>query len=122
VGRGQPLELDAMIGDQLFIGRYDAFARFERAPHPAAGRVEAAGQLDDHIHIAGGQQRIGVFGPGHARGNPVGALAHDATIEDMGQFQTRGLRFDQNSCHRSAHRSETEEGNAQGARATGGFG
>ena len=69
-GRGQPLQLDAMKGDQLLVGRDHALAGLERArTQPPAGS-RPAGQLHHHIHIRG-QHGIGVLAPDHAGGNPV---------------------------------------------------
>ena len=34
LGSGKPLQIDALIGDELLVGGDDALARFERAAHP----------------------------------------------------------------------------------------
>ena len=90
LGRGQPLQFDAVVGDELFVGGDNALARFERAAHPGAGRIETAGQLHHHIHI-GGQHGIGVFAPDHACGHPVHALPRHAAIETWVSSRPCGL-------------------------------
>ena len=117
-GRGQALQIDAVIGDELFVGGDDAFAGFERAAHPASGGIEAAGELDDHIHI-GGEHGIGVFAPDDARGHPVSALARDAAIEDVRQLEAVRLGFDEDARHRAAHRAKAEDGDAEMAGGAG---
>ena len=117
LGRGQPLQFDAVIGDELLVGGDDALAGFERAAHPGAGGIEAAGQFHNHVHI-GGKHGIGVFAPHHACGHPVHALARHAAIEDVGQFQALRLGLDENARHRAADRAKTEDGDAQRAGAS----
>ncbi len=114
-GRGQPLQIDAVISDEFFVGGDDAFAGFKGAAHPASGGIEAAGELDDHVYI-GGEHGIGVFAPDDARGHPVDALARDAAVEDVRQFETVRFGLDENARHRTADRAKTEDGDAQMAR------
>ena len=89
-GRGQPLQFDAVIGDELFVGGDHAFARFERAAHPGAGGIEATGKLHNHVDI-GSKHGIGVFAPNDACGSPVDALARYAAIENVGQLEALRL-------------------------------
>ncbi len=117
-GRSQPLQIDAVIGDELFVGGDDAFAGFKRAAHPGSGGIEAAGELDNHIHI-GGEHGIGVFAPDDARGRPVDALARHAAVEDVGQLEALRFGLDEDARHRTADRAKTEDGDAQMAGGTG---
>ncbi len=115
-GRGQPLQIDAVIGDELFVGGDDALAGFKRAAHPAAGGIEAAGELHNHVYI-GGKHGVGVFAPHDARGRPVNALARHAAVEDVSQLEALRLGLDEDARHRAAHRAKAEDGDAQmGAR------
>ena len=68
-GRGQALQIDAVIGDEFLVGGDDALAGFERAAHPGSGGIEAAGEFDDHVDI-GGEHGVGVFAPDNARRAP----------------------------------------------------
>ena len=65
LGRGQPLEIDAVIGNELLVGGDNALAGFKSAAHPAAGWIEAAGQFHDDVDI-GGEHSVGVFAPDNA--------------------------------------------------------
>ena len=111
-GGGKALQIDAVISDEFFVGGDDAFAGFESATHPASSWIEAASQLDNHVHI-GGEHGVGVFAPDDARGHPVGALACDAAVEDVRQLQAVRLGLDKNARHRAAHRAEAKDGNAE---------
>ena len=112
LGRGQPLQVDAVKGNELLVGGDHAFAGFESAAHPGSGGIESAGEFDNHIDI-GGEHRIGVFAPDHARRHPIDALARHAAVEDVGEFQALRLGFDENARHGTAHGAETEDGDAQ---------
>ncbi len=111
-GRGQPLQLDAVNGDQFLVGGDHALARAERLAYPAARRIKPAGQLHHHIHV-GGQHSIGVLAPHHARRNPIRVPARHAADVYMGQFEAIGPGLDQNSRHRTRHRSKTKQSDAQ---------
>ena len=117
-GRSQPLQFDAVIGDELLVGGDDAFARVQRAAHPGSSGIEAAGEFDDHVNI-GGEHGIGVFAPDDACGRPGDAFARDLAVEDVGQLKALRFGFEEDARHRTAHRSETEDGNAKMARGAG---
>ena len=117
-GRGQPLQLDAVIGNEFFVGGDEAFARFQCTARPGSGGIEAADELHNHVHIRG-QHGIGIFAPDDARGRPVHTLARHAAIEDVGQLETSRLRLDEDPRHRAAHRAKAEDGDAQMARGAG---
>ena len=122
LGRGQPLQVDAVKGNEFFVGGDNAFAGFKSAAHPGSRGIESAGQLDDHIDI-GGENRIGVFAPDHACRRPVNTLARHAAVEDVGKLEALRIRFDEDARHRTAHRAKTENGDAQrlrGARVASG--
>ena len=117
-GRGQPLQFNALVCDELLIGGNDAFAGFQRAARPGAGGIEAADQLHNHIHV-GGKHGIGFFAPDDARGHPVHALARHAAIEYVGQLEALRPCFDEDARHRAADRAKTEDGDAQMAGGVG---
>ena len=112
LGSGQPLQIDAVIGNEFLVGGDDAFAGFERAAHPGSGGIETAGELDNHVDI-GGEHGIGVFAPDDARGHPVDALARDPAIEDVRQLEALRLGLDENARHRAANGAKAEDRDAQ---------
>ena len=95
-GRREALEIDAVIGNELLVGGNNALASFKSAAHPAAGRIEATGEFNDDVDVRG-EHGVGVFAPDNALGHPGNTLAGHAAIVDMGEFQTLGLGFNQNS-------------------------
>ena len=113
-GRGQPLQIDAVIGDEFLVCGDHALARLKRAPYPRARGIEAARQLDDHVGI-GGQHGFGILAPDHILRSPVHALASHAAVEDVGELKLTRLRLRKNARHRTAHCAESEQSDTQGA-------
>ena len=111
-GRGQPFQFDAMESDELLVGRDHALAGFEGAPDPGAGGIEPAHKLHDDVGV-GAEHGVDILGPGDLRAGPIHALARDAAIENVGQFQARGPRIREDARHGAAHRAEPEDGDPQ---------
>ena len=111
-GRSQSLQIDSMIGDELFIRGDDAFARFECAAHPASSGIEAAGEFHDHVHIRS-QHGIGIFAPNDARGRPGYPLARNFAVENVSQLEALRFGFDEDARHGTAHGSKAKDSDAK---------
>ena len=61
-GRGQTLQLHAVIRDEFLVGGDDAFAGFKSLAHPRADRIETADQFDYDVDVRG-KNRVRIFGP-----------------------------------------------------------
>ena len=69
---GDLLQLRAVVGQDVLVGRDDRLARVQRLGDQRAGRLVAAQQLDDHVHVVA---------PDHGRGIGDDDLARHAPID-----------------------------------------
>ena len=69
VRHGQMQQLGPVRGQQHLVGRDDAGALLQRAPHPAAGRIDAADDFDHRVGLRR-EEFVDVLGPCHRRRAP----------------------------------------------------
>ena len=105
-GGGQPFQFHAMEGDELLVGGDHALAGFERAPDPGTRGIKSADEFNNHVGI-GAEHGVDILGPYDVRPGPVHALARHAAIENVGQFEARGLEVGENAGDGAAHGAET---------------
>src|SRR6185503_20586570 len=72
--RGEPLQLNAVIGDQFLVRSNDALAGINRTPHPGACRIQSAYEFDDNVHTRS-EHLFPILAPCHARRYPIYTLA-----------------------------------------------
>src|SRR5262249_49779654 len=93
------------------VGRDDRLAGLERPPHPLRRWTDSADELDHDVEV-GSENLVDGFGPLNRRWHPIGPLARDVTVEDMGQADTANVAARQNARHGMADGAETEQADA----------